>query len=108
MTRDQTRAPVTCVRTALPAPSSRRRDLGHDVPLNAVKLAPGPPYAAARSPAFQRNSVPSIHMRCMITPILRASATLARYGPRRLATSIPQRLSAENRFIRDNKMLAAS
>jgi hypothetical protein len=43
MTRDQTRAPVTCVRTALPAPSSRRRDLGHDVPLNAVKLFPFSP-----------------------------------------------------------------
>ena len=31
--------------------------------------------------------------------ILRAMATLARFEPRRLATSIPQRLSFENRFM---------
>src|SRR5215471_18483153 len=38
-------------------------------------------------------------MRCRITPILRAKATFARFEPRRLATSIPQRLSFENRVI---------
>jgi hypothetical protein len=41
-----------------------------------------PPYAAARSAAVQRNSVPSTHMRCMMTPILRASATFARFMTR--------------------------
>src|SRR5262245_44824699 len=41
-------------------------------------------------------------MRCRITPILRAKATFARFEPRRLATSIPQRLSFENRVIRDS------
>jgi hypothetical protein len=40
-------------------------------------------------------------MRCRITPILRAKATFARFEPRRLATSIPQRLSFENRVIRE-------
>ena len=39
----------------------------------------------------------STHIRCRITPILRAKATLACFVPRRFATSIPQRLSAENR-----------
>jgi hypothetical protein len=32
-----------------------------------------------------RKSVPSTHIRCKITPILRASATLARFNPRRFA-----------------------
>src|SRR5678815_2524112 len=47
-------------------------------------------------------------MRCRITPILRAKATFARFEPRRLATSIPQRLSFENRVVRDSRTLAAS
>jgi len=38
----------------------------------------------------------------------RAKATLARFEPRRLATSIPQRLSFENRVMRDSRTLAAS
>ena len=42
-----------------------------------------------------RKSVPSTHIRCKITPILRASATLARFSPRRFATSTAQRFSAE-------------
>src|SRR5262245_6802161 len=39
-------------------------------------------------------------MRCRITAILRARATFARSEPRRLATSIAQRLSFENRVMR--------
>ena len=56
----------------------------------------------------QRKLVPSAHIRCKTTPIFRANATLARFAPRRLATSIPQRFSAEKRVTRDNRALAAS
>ena len=62
----------------------------------------------SRASFVQRKLVPSIHIRCRMTPSLRAKATLARFIPRRLATSIPQRFSAEKRVTRDNKALAAS
>src|SRR5215475_15176000 len=54
------------------------------------------------------NVEPSIHMRCRITASLRATATLARFMPRRLATSSPQRFTAEKRVTRDSKTFAAS
>ena len=44
-------------------------------------------YAAAASSCFaKRKSVSSFHIRCSTTPIRRASATVARFFPRRLAT----------------------
>src|SRR6516225_10717965 len=55
-----------------------------------------------------RKVVPSIHMRCRITASLRATATLARLRPRRLAISSPQRLSPEKRVRRDSTAFAAS
>ena len=55
-----------------------------------------------------RKVVPSIHMRCRITANLRATATFARLRPRRLATSSPQRLSAEKRVTRESNTFAAS
>src|SRR5262249_40358499 len=39
---------------------------------------------------------------------LASQRPFARFEPRRLATSIPQRLSFENRVIRDSRTLAAS
>src|ERR1700759_3355928 len=65
-------------------------------------------YAAAVISLLQRKSVPSTHMRCRMVASLRASATLARFRPRRLATSSPQRLSALNRVGRLRIALAAS
>ena len=47
--------------------------------------------AVSTSSHFQRNSLPSIHMRCMMTPSQRASATFARALPRRFATSTANR-----------------
>jgi hypothetical protein len=44
----------------------------------------------------------------MSAAILRARATFARFEPRRLATSIAQRLSFENRVMRASRTLAAS
>jgi hypothetical protein len=66
-------------------------------------------YAATPCTSLlQQNSVPSIHMRLSTVPSLRASATFARYRPRRLATSIAQRLSVEKRVGRLSTALAAS
>ena len=52
--------------------------------------------AAAAASRVQRNSVPSTHMRCMITASRRASATIAFFMPRRLAICIAQALSQDH------------
>lgn len=57
-----------------------------------------PQAAEASAPShFQRNSPPSIHMRCMMTPRRRASATFARALPRRFATPIVHAFSHDHR-----------
>ena len=56
-------------------------------------------HAAATS-RVQRNSVPSTHMRCMITANRRAKATIAFFIPRRLAICIAQALSHDHFFER--------
>ncbi len=56
-------------------------------------------HAVAAS-LVHRNSVPSTHMRCMITASLRASATIAFFIPRRLAICIAQALSHDHFFER--------
>ena len=52
--------------------------------------------AAAACSRFQRNSVPSTQMRCMITANRRARATMAFFIPRRLAICIAQALSQDH------------
>ena len=64
-------------------------------------------HAAATS-RIQRNSVPSTHMRCMITASRRASATMAFFIPRRLAICIAQALSQDHLLVRVNMTWAAS
>src|SRR6266516_307758 len=54
--------------------------------------------AAAACSRVQRNSVPSTHMRCMITANRRARATIAFFIPRRLAICIAQALSQDHFF----------
>jgi hypothetical protein len=56
--------------------------------------------AAAACSRVQRNSVPSTHMRCMMTASRRASATIAFFIPRRLATCIAQAFSQDHLFER--------
>jgi len=56
----------------------------------------------------QRKVVPSIQIRCSTIPSLRASATRARFRPRRFATSSAQRFKLENRVVRVSITLAAS
>src|ERR1700746_3914761 len=64
-------------------------------------------YAAA-SLFDQVNSVLSIHMRCRITASLRATATLALRSPFRLASLVPQALSADHFGTRVSSTPAAS
>ena len=55
---------------------------------------------AAAACRVHRNSVPSTHMRCMITANRRARATIAFFIPRRLAICIAQALSQDHFFDR--------
>ena len=64
-------------------------------------------HAAAAS-LVQRNSVPSTHMRCMITANRRAKATIAFFIPRRLAICIAQALSHDHFVERTSMVRAAS
>ena len=57
------------------------------------------PHAATVS-LVQRNSVPSTHMRCIITASRRARATIAFFIPRRLAICMAQALSQDHFFER--------
>src|SRR5258708_24378802 len=54
--------------------------------------------AAAACSRVQRNSVPSTHMRCMITASRRAKATIAFFIPRRLAIWMAHALSQDRFF----------
>ena len=67
----------------------------------------GGSYAAAAS-LVQRNSVPSTHMRCMITARRRAKATIAFFIPRCLAIFIAQALSQDHLLVRVSMTWAAS
>ena len=55
---------------------------------------------AVASSLVQRNSVPSLQIRCMMTAIRRAKATMALRRPPRLARLIAQALSQDHFFTR--------
>src|SRR2546421_2173674 len=63
---------------------------------------------AAATSLVHRNSVPSTHMRCMITANRRASATIAFFIPRCLAIFIAQALSQDHFAERTSMLWAAS
>src|SRR5262249_52453287 len=63
---------------------------------------------ATATSLVHRNSVPSSHTRCMITANRRASATIAFFIPRCLATFIAQALSQDHFVERTNMLWAAS
>ena len=65
-------------------------------------------FHAATTSRVQRNSVPSTHMRCMITANRRASATIAFFIPRCLAIFIAQALSQDHFVERTSMIWAAS
>jgi len=56
--------------------------------------------AVAACSRVHRNSVPSTHIRCMITASRRARATIAFFIPRRLAICMAQALSQDHFFER--------
>src|SRR3954447_4297621 len=64
----------------------------------ALQLPPSQPITAAATSVPKRKLVPSTHIRCRMVASLRASATLARFMPRRPATSSAQRFRLENRL----------
>ena len=66
-----------------------------DLEFSPIALILCAPHAATVS-LVQRNSVPSTHMRCMITAMRRARATIAFFNPRRLAICIAQALSHDH------------
>src|SRR3954447_13984049 len=89
-------------------------------PCQALVPATGPQESAAVSARserpisyaiaavlLQRKSVASTHMRWSTTPNLRASATLARFMPRRFATLSAQCFRLEKRVARVSMMCAA-
>ena len=96
--------------TFSPHPSSRE---GHHPPLGGVSsfllsnLILCSPHAAAVS-WVHLNSVPSTQMRCRITASRRASATIAFFIPRRLASCIAQALSQDHFTERTSMTWAAS
>jgi hypothetical protein len=63
---------------------------------------------AGSTSRLHRNSVPSTHMRCMITANRRASATIAFFIPRCLAIFIAQALSQDHLIVRVSMLWAAS
>src|SRR5262249_46013627 len=63
---------------------------------------------AAATSLVHRNSVPSTHTRCMTTAKRRASATIAFFIPRCLATFIAQALSQDHFVERTSMLWAAS
>ena len=63
---------------------------------------------ATATSLVHRNSVPSTHMRCMITAKRRASATIAFFIPRCLAIFIAQALSQDHFVERTSMLWAAS
>jgi len=88
--------------------ASRRRDIGGPglVPIQfglrsargranrrAGSAAGHQAAAALRAGCISWNFVPSLHIRCSTTARRRATATTARFMPRRLATCMPQALS---------------
>lgn len=87
--------------------SSQRRDAEGAEPDLALLRILLPPYAVATS-LLQRKSLASTHMRCRTVASLRASATFARFMPRRFATPIAQALRAENLEARVSTICAAS
>ena len=65
-------------------------------------------HAVAASSRVHWNSVPSTHMRCMITASRRASATIAFFIPRCLAIFMAQALSQDHFVERTSMIWAAS
>src|SRR4051795_8641772 len=104
--RGSPRRSAAALPPASPVPASRRRDLGGAGATRPELCLLLRSYATDSPP--QRNAAAVAHMRCSTPASLRASATFARFAPRRLATSSAHRLRAETRLVGVSIALAAS
>ena len=84
----------------VPRGTSFHRSVELECPSIGLDAAGFHAAAAVACSRVQRNSVPSTHMRCMITANRRARATIAFFIPRRLAICIAQALSQDHFFDR--------
>ena len=101
--RDRRKTPSELASSIVPrGTSSARADL---VELLLLRRAS---QAAGLTCRVQRKSVPSLHMRCMMTASLRASATIALRWPRRLATCMAQAFNQDHFVTRVSSTCAAS
>src|SRR5690349_22153110 len=91
----------------VPATGPRRSGTDPSRP-ELARLPPSSADHAAAASWPKRNSLPSTQRRWRTVASLRASATLARRAPRRLATSSPQRFRVENLPDRVSITFAAS
>ena len=96
-TNGRSKRPNELTSSIVPRGTSFRRSVELEFPSIALDLYSRHAVAACR---VHRNSVPSTHMRCMITANRRARATIAFFIPRRLAICIAQALSQDHFFDR--------
>ena len=101
-TNGRSKRPNELTSSIVPRGTSFHRSVELELPPIAFN-----PHAAATS-WVQRNSVPSTHMRCMITASRRARATIAFFMPRCLAIFIAQALSQDHLLVRVSMTWAAS
>ena len=101
-TNGRSKRPNELTSSIVPRGTSFHRSVELELPPIAFN-----PHAATTS-WVQRNSVPSTHMRCMITASRRASATIAFFMPRCLAIFIAQALSQDHLLVRVSMTWAAS
>lgn len=88
-----------------PHPSSRE---GHRSTSGGSLLRSDLDQISAAPSRDQRNSLPSIHILCMMTAMRRAKATTAFFKPPRLATVMAQAFSHDHFFTRVSMDCAAS
>lgn len=88
-----------------PHPSSRE---GHRSTSGGSLLRSDLDQISAAPSRDQRNSLPSIHILCMMTAMRRAKATTAFFNPPRLATVMAQAFSHDHFFTRVSMDWAAS
>jgi hypothetical protein len=89
-------------------PSARRRSPEPQHAAASAVVLIAPVLLSFPSAAAKRNSLPSSHIRCIITTSLRATATTARLWPRLAAIRVPHALTLLHCFERTSMALAAS
>ena len=81
------------VAAVVPRSAAKSPPSNHPCCQRYAPLSDTPGHVAAASSLVQRNSVPSTHMRCLMTANRRATATIARFMRRCRAVFMPQALS---------------